>query len=203
MASINPQPPLPGQDRPSPTPPQPEPPSPPEDEPPDPDKPDIVPPVPTPPIHRVEHSMNKHEISKLAANDPALISLLQAAGLPTCDVGAGAGQQFVGLYDGKDLVAAGGLELHGNCALLRSVVVAKHQRGTGKGRAISETLIDQAHADGLAELYLLTTTAEQFFRRLGFAPVERSSVPDAIRRTREFIDLCPSSAVVMRRRTLR
>lgn len=167
------------------------------------DKPDVVPPVPTPPVHHVEHSMNSHEISRLGGNDPALIGLLQGAGLPACDVGSGDGQQFIGLYVGKKLVAAGGLELHGTCALLRSVVVAEDQRGTGKGRAISEILIEQAHAQGLEELYLLTTTAEHFFRSLGFEPVERSAVPDAIRRTREFSELCPSSAVVMRRRTPR
>src|SRR5688572_19831250 len=130
MASINPQPPVPGQDKPNPSPPRPEPPSPPEEEPPDLDKPDVIPPVPMPPVHHAEHSMNSHEISRLGGNDAALISLLQEAGLPTCDVGSSDGQQFIGLYEGIKLVAAGGLEFHGTYALLRSVVVAEDQRGT-------------------------------------------------------------------------
>jgi N-acetylglutamate synthase-like GNAT family acetyltransferase len=203
MAAIEPQPPVPGQDNPNPAPPRPEPPSPPQEEPPNSDRPDIVPPVPTPPIRQAEHSAKDSEISRLTAKDPGLISLLQGAGLPTSDLGTHDGQQFIGLYEGTDLVAAGGLEIYGDCALLRSVVVARDQRGTGKGRAISEFILDQAHVQRLAALYLLTTTAEHFFRRLGFEPVERSSVPDAIRRTPEFSELCPSSAVVMRRRTPR
>lgn len=49
------------------------------------------------------------------------------------------------------------------------------------------------------DLYLITTTADGYFKRLDFGRVERSNVPDAIARTRQFSDLCPASSVVMKK----
>jgi amino-acid N-acetyltransferase len=49
-------------------------------------------------------------------------------------------------------------------------------------------------------LYLLTTTAAAFFARHGYETVERDTVPARIRGTTEFDDLCPDSAVCMRKR---
>jgi amino-acid N-acetyltransferase len=48
-------------------------------------------------------------------------------------------------------------------------------------------------------LYLLTTTAENYFPAFGFTAIPRDSVPDEIQTTSEFKDICPSSAIVMRR----
>jgi amino-acid N-acetyltransferase len=47
---------------------------------------------------------------------------------------------------------------------------------------------------------LLTTTAEDFFRALGYARIARELAPEAIRTTREFSSLCPASSVVMVKR---
>jgi len=47
---------------------------------------------------------------------------------------------------------------------------------------------------------LLTTTAEKFFGTLGFTVVDRSKLPETIRKTNEFLNLCPTSAVCMTRR---
>jgi amino-acid N-acetyltransferase len=49
-------------------------------------------------------------------------------------------------------------------------------------------------------LYLLTTTAREFFADRGYAEVERTEPPEAIRATTEFADLCPSTAACMRKR---
>jgi len=49
-------------------------------------------------------------------------------------------------------------------------------------------------------LFLLTTTAADYFSARGFDPVDRSSAPEAIRRTREFAEICPGSAAFMRKR---
>lgn len=46
-------------------------------------------------------------------------------------------------------------------------------------------------------LHLLTTTAELFFARHGFVVADRASAPPAIRRTREFADVCPASAAYL------
>ena len=50
---------------------------------------------------------------------------------------------------------------------------------------------------GAARLHLLTTTAERFFTRRGFVVADRASAPPAIRRTREFADVCPASAAYL------
>jgi len=52
---------------------------------------------------------------------------------------------------------------------------------------------------GVAELYLLTTTAQEYFRRRGFADRPRETAPPAIRETWEFRSGCLTSAAFMRR----
>jgi len=46
-------------------------------------------------------------------------------------------------------------------------------------------------------LYLLTTTAEAYFERLSFKPVERQAAPPEVQATREYSALCPSSSSLM------
>jgi N-acetylglutamate synthase-like GNAT family acetyltransferase len=60
-------------------------------------------------------------------------------------------------------------------------------------------LIADAEARGFRALYLLTMTAEQYFPRFGFQPIDRDAVPAAVRATAEFREACPASATVMRR----
>jgi amino-acid N-acetyltransferase len=50
---------------------------------------------------------------------------------------------------------------------------------------------------GVRSIYLLTTTAEVFFKRLGYERIERSRAPPSIERTREFASLCPASSAFM------
>jgi amino-acid N-acetyltransferase len=53
---------------------------------------------------------------------------------------------------------------------------------------------------GAREIYLLTTTAERFFERLGYARVQREAAPVAIQQTQEFSTLCSSSSALMVKR---
>lgn|SRR5512146_319777 len=96
-------------------------------------------------------------------------------------------------------IGAIGLEHYGDAALLRSAVVDSAWRGRGVGRALVDAAIDAATARGARELYLLTTTAEAFFTSLGFRIISRSEVPEAVRRSVEFVSACPDSATVMTR----
>ena len=52
----------------------------------------------------------------------------------------------------------------------------------------------------LAELYLLTTTAEGFFPRLGWEPVARAELPAELAGSQELRGACPASAAAMRLR---
>jgi N-acetylglutamate synthase-like GNAT family acetyltransferase len=131
------------------------------------------------------------------ADYPAVVALLEAAGLPT----AGVPRTLVDFLvaDTRDgLAGAVGLERCGSDALLRSAVVQPGRQGSGIGAALVQALLDRARDGGLREVYLLTTTAERWFPRFGFTPVERDQVPAGVRGSVEFREACPASAAVMR-----
>jgi amino-acid N-acetyltransferase len=50
----------------------------------------------------------------------------------------------------------------------------------------------------LAGVYLLTTTAADFYDRFGFRPFPRAEVPEAVAGSPEFASICPSSAACRR-----
>ena len=135
--------------------------------------------------------------SATAADYPAVIALLEAAGLPTTGVPRTL-VDFLVANRADGLAGAIGLERYGSGALLRSAVVRPGDQGTGIGAALVHALLDRARDGGLREIYLLTTTAERWFPRFGFSPIGREQVPDAVRASVEFREACPASAAVMR-----
>ena len=126
-------------------------------------------------------------------------ALLEANDLPRSDVRSDSVTIYGCRADGE-LVGIGGLELYGSAGLLRSVAVREPFRGQGYGRRITESLEDRAAKQGVETLFLLTTTAGEFFRSLGYREIDRTTVPEPIAATSEFADLCPASAVAMRKR---
>ena len=133
-----------------------------------------------------------------AADLPAIERLLTDAHLPLAGV-ADALPTFVVAEDAGNLVGAAGLELCGNDALLRSVVVAPAWQSRGVGRSLVSRAIQEAESRRLHALYLLTTTAEHYFPTFGFERTTRDAVPESVRATEEFQTACPASATVMRR----
>jgi amino-acid N-acetyltransferase len=85
-------------------------------------------------------------------------------------------------------------------ALLRSVAVAQDRRGTGLGHQLTDAALDLARTQGIESLFLLTTTAENYFPKFGFERITRAEVPPGVQQSIEFRSACPASAVVMRRR---
>jgi len=129
----------------------------------------------------------------------AVEDLLAANDLPLQGVRDG----FAGFLVAEDegvVVGAVGLETFDSVALLRSAVVAADHRGTGVGRQLVEQALQHAAREGVHEIYLLTTTAEDYFPRFGFDRTDRSAVPDALKVSHEFRGACPETAVVMTRR---
>lgn len=107
---------------------------------------------------------------------------------------------FVVAEEGGSIAGAIGLERFGSVALLRSAVVSPEHRGSGVGRQLVEQVLERAAKDGIEELFLLTTTAEKYFPRFGFANTTRSDVPASVKASAEFQGACPDTAVVMKRR---
>jgi amino-acid N-acetyltransferase len=132
----------------------------------------------------------------------AVETLLSASDLPLEGVRDNF-SSFVVAESDDGITGAIGLERFGSVALLRSAVVATEYRGSGIGRQLVEQLLQRAEAAGIDELYLLTTTAEDYFPRFGFTRTERSAVPDAVKESAEFRGACPDTAVVMTRRVNR
>ena len=98
------------------------------------------------------------------ADRPAVRSLLAEARLPVEDLDLSPELTFwVVRDDARRPIGAIGLERHGDVGLLRSLVVAPDRRRHGLGRTLVATLEKQAVAGGIAQLVLLTETAEAFF----------------------------------------
>lgn len=127
----------------------------------------------------------------------AVIALLRKLNLPTSDINDDI--QLHLLRDGENIIGTAGLEIFGDCALLRSVSVATEQQGKGYGKIINEQIQMYAKESGIECLYLITTSAKAFFDQLGFRVIERNVAPESVKQTAEFSSLCPSSAVVMKK----
>lgn len=137
-----------------------------------------------------------------AANEsdaPAIRSLLRSVELPVDDLHGRLLIHFVAANSGDHLIGCAAAEPHGDVGLLRSVAVDPTWRGRGVGKSLIQEVESLAQRLGLAQLYLLTTTAERYFGKLGYEPIERSLVPESIRKTSEFSSICPTSATVMRK----
>lgn len=128
-----------------------------------------------------------------------LAAALRGAGLPTSDL-TEAGRRFFRFEDEHGLIGYGGFEGLGPNRLLRSVVVTPDRRNTGAGERMLAALERAAADDGTTHLFLLTTTAETFFRRHGYAALYRDAAPDVVSASSEFRKLCPASAAFMTKR---
>lgn len=126
----------------------------------------------------------------------AIEALLRASALPADDL-AHAQIDFIVAFDGDTLAGVGGLERHGDAALLRSLAVAPSARGTGLGKDLVRALEAHAAASGIRTLVLLTTTAAPFFAARGYSTIERADAPPAVHDSAEFRSLCPASATCM------
>ena len=140
--------------------------------------------------------------AKLRTLSPAemeeMRTTLAAAGLPTEDLSHTAAT-FYALEENGKTVGYVGLEGHGGAALLRSVTILAEKRGLGLGRRLVEQILKMAASMGQHDVYLLTTTASEFFERLGFMRIGRDRVPAPVAATQEFTELCPATAVCMHR----
>lgn len=139
------------------------------------------------------------EIDPATQNDiPAIESLLTACNLPLDGVTDLVDEFVVARSNGR-VVGVAAVEPCGAYGLLRSAGVDESMRGRGVGRMLVQRLIADAEAKGYRALYLLTTTAENYFPAFGFIVTAREAVPVEIQATSQFKDICPSSATVMRR----
>lgn len=82
--------------------------------------------------------------------------------------------------------------------MLRSLAVVPECRGRGLGLRLAEAAVELAQRRRARRLWLLTTTAEGIFPRLGFGRVDRGELPTSLGASAELRGACPASAVAMR-----
>lgn len=124
--------------------------------------------------------------------------LLEHFGLPTEDLH----EPEVQLYRatiGTEIVGIGGFEIHDDDALLRSIAVKPAAGGQGYGSQICDGLEIRIQARQCNAIYLLTTDAEPFFDKIGYERIKRESAPKPIQQTIEFAELCPTTAICMKK----
>ncbi|HEX5826868.1 MAG TPA: GNAT family N-acetyltransferase [Candidatus Limnocylindrales bacterium] len=133
------------------------------------------------------------------ADVPAVEALLAAAGLPLDGAREAFALGVVGRGDDGRVLAAAAIERFGTAGLLRSVVVAPEERGTGAGRAVVAAAETLARDEGITDLYLLTETAVEWFPRLGYEVVDRAAAAAVVGESVEFTTVCRDTGVPMRR----
>lgn len=130
---------------------------------------------------------------------PAVIALLKDSGLPYQDVDTTRPIEFFIAASGQSVLGTVGLERFQHNGLLRSLAVRRENRGTGLGTQLANAMENHARMASVNALYLLTTTATNFFTRRGYQVIARSEAPLTLQSTAEFSMLCPSQAVCMHR----
>lgn len=132
-------------------------------------------------------------IKTLAQDSRHLITnLLEEAGLPYSDIDLKK-HQFFGYFNENRLKGIIGKEEMGDAVLLRSLVVKQDYRMRG----IADQLVNHLEESTTKPIYLLTTTADGYFFKRGYAQVTREEAPPEVQNTNEFKLLCPDDAVLM------
>jgi amino-acid N-acetyltransferase len=132
-----------------------------------------------------------------ADNGSEIKQLLADCDLHHEDITTALFEHFLLGWDGPGLVAVVGLEIKNHVALLRSLAVDAEYRNRGIATSLVGQIEDYTKSLNVDTLYLLTMTAEAFFKKCGYQLTARNSAPAGIQGTTEFKILCPASAVCM------
>ena len=106
---------------------------------------------------------------------------------------------FIVMLENKQIVGCVGFEKYAEVGLLRSVAVNPKHQGKGIGHKLVEKINANAKKRDIKEFYLLTDSASQFFTKFGFEEVSRVNVDERIKKTYEYSEACPESAIVMKK----
>ena len=124
----------------------------------------------------------------------AIRCLLSEDDLPIEDLLAEAFEYFVVCLVNNVIAGVVGLERYGSSALVRSLAVSEQHRSQGIAARLLLRIEMRAQESGATRLFALTTTAQPYLEGKGFVAIERSEVPEAIRASVQFSELCPDSA---------
>lgn len=132
------------------------------------------------------------EVSELSE----IIILLDNNNLPTADISSSDIKLFVGDYN-NSIIGVIGIEIYSRIGLLRSLAVDDNFKNLNIGKTLVINLLSYCKQNYIESLYLLTETAERYFEKFGFITIDRSIVPETIKQSKEYKEICPVSAVIM------
>ena len=125
-------------------------------------------------------------------------TLLQESELDSSDLK----QRNIRLFrfeENDQIIGVGGLEIVDDLALLRSVAISKKQQNKGLGKQLVTQIEKSAKESGLSALYLLTNTATEFFKAIGYLQIHRDDFAEPLKQTAQFSGLCPVTAITMKK----
>jgi amino-acid N-acetyltransferase len=125
-------------------------------------------------------------------------TLLASCGLPFEDIHEHL-IHFITARRDEVVIGCVGLEVHGNFGLARSLVVAEKYRRQGISKILCELILEYARKLSITNLYLTTDSSIAYFSKLQFEKLDPQQAPEAIRSTKEFTQLNPSTAIFMSR----
>lgn len=128
-----------------------------------------------------------------------IVAILKDQELPTEDINSRNLKNFFKLADNIDILAIAGLELYDHDGILRSLAVRDHVQEQGLGTEMVHYVEKKAQDSGITRMFLLTETAENFFKKLHYSNYDRAAVPAAVNQSMEFSKLCSESAVCMKK----
>ena len=145
---------------------------------------------------------NAIKIENFTTNDKEkVLNLLSAAELPVEDLTNEKMKNFmVAKVKDEAIIGVVGVEMYRKIGLLRSLAIHPAYRGKGVGRRLTRKIESFGRHCGIKTLYLLTTTAADFFSKMGYKVTQRDKVPESIAKTQEFKSICPVSAVCLFKR---
>lgn len=126
-----------------------------------------------------------------------LREMLTLANLPAGEADYFSSAKFFSAKEDNRIVGIIGIEEYGSVGLLRSLAVISKSYGRGIGKSLVTFIETYAKNNGIDCLYLLTTTAEDYFVRLGYNYELRDNAPKEIQSTKQFSGICPSSAAFL------
>ena len=129
----------------------------------------------------------------------AILSLLQSEKLPVEDLATNLPNFFIATDNGF-VIGAVGLEIYGRDGLLRSLVVKPEYRKMKIAARLVNEIESMGRSFGLNNIYLLTETAQHYFSGKGFQAIDRKDAPVLLQQSPEFSHVCPSSAVLMKKK---
>lgn len=138
-----------------------------------------------------------HPLQATAEDIGRIKRALRAAELPV----AGVDEHFPSFWmlegDDGSLLGTVGAEISGKSALLRSLSVRRDVRGQGLGKRLVAHEERVLRSMGVYDVYIVTTTADVLFGRIGYMRITREDVPPEVFKSSQFQGACPLTAVVM------